>query len=75
MKKQEIIKDIKSTFGGKGFLTMGEIAQYTDRGINDVKRYMNGYEYQTKGKAKLFYIGDVAERMLKDRAVQVCGRA
>ena len=71
MTKQEIIRDIKSTFGPAGFINMRDIAKYTRRHSNDVQRYMAGYPYQRHGrKGKFFFVGDVAERMLKDLEVR-----
>jgi hypothetical protein len=53
--------------GGAGFLTIGQIAEYTGKGVNRIKEYMEGYEYIDLGRRHGFPVDSVVDRILQDR--------
>jgi hypothetical protein len=64
--KADIRQSIKGGEGGKGFLSVKQISEYTGVGINHIGRYMEGYEYVLLGRRHAFPIDSVVDRILKD---------
>lgn len=67
MTKQELTRDIKSTFNGAGLIGVKEISQFTSLESKAVRRMMAGTEYCTLGKKRLYTIGDVADVLMRLR--------
>ena len=67
MNRQEIIRDIKKEIGN--FPNITEIADYMQQSRESVREMMAGVEYYATGKAKKYFVNDVADRILATRAV------
>jgi len=67
MDKQELIRDMKQTFGGAGLLTIKQIRQYRKMCPNSATKFLKGLEYTTNGKAKYYFVGDIAKRILEKK--------
>ena len=67
MDKQTIVRNMQQSNGGAGFLSVKQIAAYRGEHINTTTKFLEGLEYTTEGKKKLYFVGDVAERILNHR--------
>lgn len=67
MTKQEIMRDIKNDFGT--FVTISDIARYMGSGRDTARELVAGLDYLNRGRAKQFFAGDVADRIIKQRAM------
>lgn len=66
MNRQEIIRDIKKEKGS--FPSITDIADYLQQSRESVREMMAGYEYYAAGRAKKYFVNDVADRILATRA-------
>ena len=66
MTKQELMRDIKSSVGNS-MPTISDIARYMGVGRDTARELVAGLEYLESGRAKRFYAGDVAERIMSSR--------
>jgi hypothetical protein len=67
MNKQEIMRDMKKDYGP--FMTITDIAHYLRQGRDSARTLVSGLEYFNAGRAKKYFVGDVADRIMKKRAV------
>ena len=65
MTKQEVIRDIEKKFPGQGFLSATQIGQYRG-GVSRhaVSEITEGLDFIGSPKKKLYFVGDVAERIV-----------
>jgi|GEM_PF-4072701 len=66
MDKQTLIRRIQSTSTGKGMINIKEIAAFSgcDPDSDCRKQITAGMDYISNGREKLFFVDDVAQRML-----------
>ena len=65
MKKQELMRDMEKCIG-TSFPSISAICRYMKVGDDFVKNHIvNGLEYLPTGRAKLYFIRDVADRILE----------
>jgi len=67
MDKQTLIRNMQQSCGGAGFLSVKQIAAYRGEHVNTTTKFLKGMEYVSEGKKKLYFVGDVAERILEHR--------
>ena len=67
MDKQSLIRDMKQTFEGAGLLTPTQIAKWRGMKWEATNKFLDGLEYTTQGKKKLYFVGDIAQRMIDGR--------
>lgn len=65
MTKQEVERKLQSASGGKILLNLSEIARLTGRGRDSARTMMAGVDYHSSGHTKFYFIGDVAEKIIK----------
>ena len=65
MTKQEVKASLAKH--GKEFLSLGEIAEILGIDRGTARQWLNGVSYLPCGRKKLFYAGDVAERLMQLR--------
>jgi len=69
MNKQELMRAMTQANNGAGLLTIKQIAQFRGEHINTTAKFLKGLEYLPSGKKKLYYVGDVANRILEHRVI------
>ena len=67
MDKQAIINDLKKEYGS--FPTITDISKYLRIGRASVRNLMDGVECLPDGRSKKYFVGDVAEKIYKNRRV------
>lgn len=69
MTKQELVRDIKQTFNGAGLITAKQVAQYRGVHPNTAAQFLQGLDSTQEGGGhkKYYFVGDVADRILKGR--------
>lgn len=67
MTKQELIRDMDKKFNQVGLLNITQIAKYRNMGRKATSKFLQGLEYTTDGKCKLYFVGDIAQRILDNR--------
>lgn len=67
MDKQAIINDLKKEYGS--FPTITDISKYLRIGRASVRNLMAGVECLPDGRSKKYFVGDVAEKIYKNRRV------
>ena len=67
MNRQEIIRDIKKE--KSSFLSITDIADYLQQSRESTRELMAGTEHLNAGRAKKYFVNDVADRILATRAV------
>ena len=68
MNRQELIRDIKKEIGS--FVSISQLAKYMGMSRDTVKaEILNGLEYYDAGKSKLYFAGDIADGILKHKAM------
>lgn len=67
MTKQELVRDLKSTFSGAGLISINDISRYTTLERKAVIRMMTGIEYCSLGRKKLYTVNDVADVLISLR--------
>ena len=71
MKKTDLIRSIEQTTGCS-FINISQLAKYMGTGRDYVRaNIVNGLDYVSTGKNKMYFVNDVAQRLieLKNRAV------
>lgn len=66
MTKQELKRDITSAVGNS-MPTISDIARYMGVGRDTAREIVDGLEYLESGRAKRFWVGDVADRIMSMR--------
>lgn len=66
MNRQEVIRDMKAEIGS--FPNLSQIAKYLGKGRDTARTLVAGLEYYEDGKAKQYFVNDVADRILAHRA-------
>jgi hypothetical protein len=69
MERQELIRAMQQANNGAGLLTIKQIAQFRGEHINTTAKFLKGLEYLPSGKKKLYYVGDVASRIMEKRNI------
>lgn len=70
MTKKEIQKSIEESIGGS-LVSIVDVSRWSGRSIDYVKKHIvKGLEYTSHGKSKLFFSGDVAERIVSETVEQ-----
>lgn len=71
MEKQTLIRRIQSTASGSGMINIKEIAAFNgcDPDSDCRKKITGGLDYISNGREKLFFVDDIAQRMLELRKV------
>ena len=67
MTKQELVRDLKSTFSGAGLISINDISKYTRLERRAVIRMMTGIDYCSLGRKKLYAVNDVAAVLISLR--------
>ena len=67
MNKQELVRDMKKEVGS--FPNVSEIARYMGKSRDYVRGLVYGLEYLPDGRAKKYFVMDVADRILQQRTV------
>ncbi|MCU7380470.1 MULTISPECIES: hypothetical protein [Bacteria] len=62
MDKRTLARDIQQ-FCGTGLVTATQVREYLGAGKNYPTKFLEGLPYYPKGKAKLYAVEDVAERI------------
>lgn len=62
MTKTKVAEDLKKEYG-RLFITIGEFSKKTGMGKDRARRIVHGLDYIPMGKAKKYFIGDLAERL------------
>lgn len=68
MTKQELTRDIKSSVGNS-MPTLSDIARYLGVGRDAARELVDGLEYWEAGRAKKYFAGDIADRILQQRGM------
>lgn len=66
MDRQTLIRDMKSYVGGGAFITSTQIARYVRVSTDRMPEMLKGLEFYRTGRAKQYFIPDVASR-IQDR--------
>lgn len=69
MDKQKLVRSMQQSAGGAGLLTVTQIAAFRGEHVNSTTKFLEGLEYTTTGKKKLYFVGDVADRILEHRVL------
>lgn len=65
MKKAELIRSIEQS-AGSHFVNISQMATYIGTGRDYIRaNIVNGLDYISTGKNKMYFVGDVAERIIK----------
>lgn len=67
MDKQALVRDIKSSYGGAGLISQAEVGKYINLKPEATRKFVEGMDFCTLGKKKLYAVTDVAERILECR--------
>ena len=67
MERQEVIRDMKKEIGS--FPNLSQIAKYLGKGRDAARTLVAGLEHYEDGKAKKYFVNDVADRILQSRSV------
>lgn len=67
MDKQTLVRDMKKEVGN--FPTTSDLARYMGKSRVSIRELVKGLEYLPDGRAKKYFVGDVADRILQQRAV------
>lgn len=65
MTKQEIKREIQALHPGCIRLSVKDTAKIIGKHPNRVPEYMSGYPSEKLGKSRLYFIGDIAERLFE----------
>ena len=68
MTKQELKRDITS-FVGNQMPTVTDVARYLGVGRDTARNLLDGLDYYNAGRAKKYFAGDVAERIMQARGM------
>ena len=68
MTKQELTRTIESRVGNS-FPSLSDIARYLGVGRDSARELVKGLDYFNAGRAKKYYAGDVADRIMKQRGM------
>jgi len=63
MNKQELTQSMKSKYGD--FLTLNEIAEFLKIDRSTARQWVYGLEFLPCGRAKKFYVSDIAGRLME----------
>ncbi|MBR2674316.1 MAG: hypothetical protein IKE52_02530 [Mogibacterium sp.] len=66
MTKQDLKRDI-AQMTGSSMPSISEIARYLGVGRDTARGLVDGLDYYSAGRAKKYFAGDVAERILQQR--------
>lgn len=67
MDRQTLIRDLKSHVNGASFINGGQLARYLKRSRNAMPGLLSGLEYIESGRARQYFIPDVAGRIMEGR--------
>lgn len=65
MKKQELIRDMKSFVDGS-FINKSQIRKYYHRGKSYTDTMLKDVDYELNGKTKIYYVPDVVEAFMQN---------
>ena len=65
MDKQTLTRDMKTYVGGGAFITMTQTARYMRLSVDRMPDMFQGLEFIKTGKAKQYFIPDVAGRIVE----------
>lgn len=68
MTKQELKRDITQVTGNS-MPTISDIARYLGVGRDTARELVDGLDYYNAGRAKKYFAGDVADRILQQRGI------
>ena len=66
MTKTQVAADMRRTFG-RSFITVGEFSKYARIGKDRAKNMLSGVEYIPQGRAKTYFVDDIAEAICERR--------
>ena len=66
MTKTQIAADMRRTFR-RSFITIGEFSKYARIGKDRARKMLAGVEYIQQGRAKTYFIEDIAETICERR--------
>lgn len=69
MDKQSLMRAMTQANDGAALLTVAQIAKFRGEHANTTSRFLKGLEYTTEGKKRLYFVGDVANRILEHRVI------
>ena len=68
MNRQELIRDIKKEIGS--FANVTQLARYMGMSRDTVRaEIVSGLEFYESGKSKLYFVNDIADGILKHKAM------
>ena len=67
MDKQSLMRAMQQSNDGAGLLTVTQIARFRGEHVNSTTKFLKGMDFTTEGKKKLYFVGDVASRMIEHR--------
>lgn len=67
MTKGDVVKDIKKEYGS--FVNLSNVAEYLRCGRDSARALVDGLDYYNSGRAKLYFAGDVADRIMQQRGI------
>lgn len=71
--KQDIARDMKSSFKGQAFLNVSELSQYLGWNREKVRRVLKDVECFIDGKERRFFVNDVAKRLCESQTINTYG--
>jgi len=67
MKRKEIEEDLRRVTGGCSFISINALRKWYGKRHDAVLKLVEDLEYLQDGKAKRYYVGDVAEAVVRKR--------
>lgn len=68
MNRQELIRDMKKENGS--FINITQLAKYMNVSRDKVRaEIVNGLDYYPSGRKKMYFVNDVADRILQQRGM------
>ena len=68
MTKRDVINDLHTITGGCGFISQNKLRKWYGQSFSALKELLRGVDYVQKSRKKLYYVGDVAEAVMKRRS-------
>lgn len=67
MTKRNIEDDLRRFNNGKPFIAKRKLREWYGHGDNLLNQFLEGLDFVQRGNRKEYYIGDIAEQVMKER--------